>query len=203
MFYCTIYKVFPNKPDYVSIGTALSYTNRSDAEKFIQYFVDEAKAYGATKIEQKEGYTYVTGNFAFSTYRGGFISYKSPITYILGIETKEDRSLYSLASEEEGDFLYLSGGATQDGLQFEAEVAASREQRLAKQKAEKEAEDKILNNLKTQLDDAEDLKAILKILIKFYKYKINKDLLLNTVIARIQDDSASSNWYDKLSDINS
>jgi hypothetical protein len=205
MFYCTLYKVFPNRPKYVHMGVALSYSDRAGAEKFMNSFIEEARALNA-KIEQKDNYTYVTGNFVFSSRLGGFAEYIHPITYIIGIETKEDKTLYSLADEAEGDYLYMSNGAIEDGASFERELAKNKEERKAEEEAKKEKAERIINNFKTQLDATDDLKAILSVLIKFSKQKIDKEFLLDTVVAKIQnksvDTQASTDWYDELSDIN-
>ena len=205
MFYCTLYKVFPDRPKYVYIGVALRYADRADAEKFMNSFVEEARALNA-KIEQKDNYTYVTGNFVFSSRVGGFVEYVHPITYIIGIETKEDKTLYSLADEAEGDYLYMSNGATEDGASFERELAKNKEERKAEEKAKEEKANRIINNFKTQLDATNDLKTILSVLVKFSKQKIDKNFLLDTVVAKIQnksnDTSSPTDWYDELSDIN-
>lgn len=201
MFYVTIYKVTPDKPNYIYIGNALSYANKSDAEKFIKFFLDEAKAIGV-ETKEKDGYTYATGKFVFSQKQGGFVPFYHPITYIIGIESDEEKNLYSLA---DSDRSYLFGGdPCTDGFTFEADLAKYKEQKIAEVKAEKEKADRVVNNFKTQLDSASDLRSILTVLIKFSKQKIDKDLILDSVVAKIEgkEFTTSNGWYDELSEIN-
>jgi hypothetical protein len=100
----------------------------------------------------------------------------------------------------------MSNGAIEDGASFERELAKNKEERKAEEEAKKEKADRIINNFKTQLDATDDLKAILSVLIKFSKQKIDKEFLLDTVVAKIKnksvDTQASTDWYDELSDIN-
>jgi hypothetical protein len=169
----------------------------------MNFFIDGAKTLGA-EVEQKDGYTYVTGNFVFSSRLGGFKYYMQEITYIVGIESDEEENLYSLASKEEGAQLSMYDGPSEDGHAFEAELAKNKERIAAEERADQAKADRIVNNFKTQLDSAGDLKSILKVLIKFSKQKIDRDLILDAVVARIEgkDTAATDNWYDELSDIN-
>lgn len=205
MFYFTIYRVFPNDPEYVHIGTALRYSNKSDAEKFMNFFIDGAKALGAV-VEEKDGYTHIEGNLAFSFKFGGFEPFPHKILYIVGIESDEEKNLYSLADEKEGDKLSLYGTPFEDGHAFEAELAQNKEQTDSKKRAEKERADRIVNNFRTQLEGASDIRSILQVLIKFSKQKIDKNLILdevaNKIEGRTKKDTSTDNWYDELSDIN-
>lgn len=76
-----------------------------------------------------------------------------------------------------------------------------RKQRIADEEEKaKRKKEQVISQLNSELSSAVDLPSILQILIKFSKKNIDRDFLISTVAAKIQNPSES--WYDELSDLN-
>lgn len=201
MIYCTIYacegkqnkipaseKLYPFK--------CLSYTSKAEAESFKNTFIEEAKTIGADIIEQ-EDCVLISGNITIS-FTGGLTTSKYGATFIICIEN-EDTKLTKISAERVAHYVDKLS-ILEDGKSYENKVAM-RKQRIADEEEKaKRKKEQVISQLNSELSSAVDLSAILQILIKFSKKNIDRDFLISTVAAKIQNSSES--WYDELSDLN-
>lgn len=201
MIYCTIYacegkqnkipaseKLYPFK--------CLSYTSKAEAESFKNTFIEEAKTIGADIIEQ-EDCILISGNITIS-FTGGLTTSKYGATFIICIEN-EDTKLTKISAERVAHYVDKLS-ILEDGKSYENKVAM-RKQRIADEEEKaKRKKEQVISQLNSELSSAVDLPAILQILIKFSKKNIDRDFLISTVAAKIQNPSES--WYDELSDLN-
>lgn len=201
MIYCTIYacegkqnkipaseKLYPFK--------CLSYTSKAEAESFKNTFIEEAKTIGADIIEQ-EDCVLISGNITIS-FTGGLTTSKYGATFIICIEN-EDTKLTKISAERVAHYVDKLS-ILEDGKSYENKVAM-RKQRIADEEEKaKRKKEQVISQLNSELSSAVDLPSILQILIKFSKKNIDRDFLISTVAAKIQNPSES--WYDELSDLN-
>jgi hypothetical protein len=201
MFYCTIYACEGKKnkiPDSEKLYPfkCLSYTSKAEAESFKNTFIEEAKTIGADIIEQ-EDCVLISGNITIS-FTGGLTTSKYGATFIICIEN-EDTKLTKISAERVANYVDKLS-ILEDGKSYENKVAM-RKQRIADEEEKaKRKKEQVISQLNSELSLAADLPSILQILIKFSKKNIDRDFLISTVAAKIQNPSES--WYDELSDLN-
>ena len=201
MIYCTIYACEGKKtkiPDSEKLYPfkCLSYTSKAEAESFKNTFIEEAKTIGADIIEQ-EDCVLISGNITIS-FTGGLTTSKYGATFIICIEN-EDAKLTKISAERVAHYVDKLS-ILEDGKSYENKVAM-RKQRIADEEEKaKRKKEQVISQLNSELSSAVDLPAILQILIKFSKKNIDRDFLISTVAAKIQNPSES--WYDELSDLN-
>lgn len=201
MIYCTIYACEGKKnkiPDSEKLYPfkCLSYTSKAEAESFKNTFIEEAKTIGADIIEQ-EDCVLISGNITIS-FTGGLTTSKYGATFIICIEN-EDTKLTKISAERVAHYVDKLS-ILEDGKSYENKVAM-RKQRIADEEEKaKRKKEQVISQLNSELSSAVDLPAILQILIKFSKKNIDRDFLISTVAAKIQNPSES--WYDELSDLN-
>lgn len=201
MIYCTIYACEGKKnkiPDSEKLYPfkCLSYTSKTEAESFKNTFIEEAKTIGADIIEQ-EDCVLISGNITIS-FTGGLTTSKYGATFIICIEN-EDTKLTKISAERVANYVDKLS-ILEDGKSYENKVAM-RKQRIADEEEKaKRKKEQVISQLNSELSSAVDLPSILQILIKFSKKNIDRDFLISTVAAKIQNPSES--WYDELSDLN-
>ena len=202
MIYCTIYACEGKKnkiPDSEKLYPfkCLSYTSKAEAESFKNTFIEEAKTIEADIIEQ-EDCVLISGNITISAFTGGLTTSKYGATFIICIEN-EDTKLTKISAERVARYVDTLS-ILEDGKSYENKIAM-RKQRIADEEEKaKQKKERVISQLNSELSLAIDLPSILQILIKFSKKNIDRDFLISTVAAKIQNPSES--WYDELSDIN-
>mgnify|MGYP003291794060 CR=1 FL=1 len=202
MIYCTIYvcegkkNKIPNSAELYPFK-CLSYANKAEAESFKNTFIEEAKALEVGYFEQDD-YVVLSGNITFSFAEWRLIANETANTFVIGIE--DDTTKLSKISIERATRYADNTSMLEDGKSYENKVAIRRQRFADEEEKAEQKKERIISQLNSELSSATDLSTILKTLIKFSKKNIDRDFLISTVAAKIQNPSES--WYDELSDLN-
>ena len=192
MYYCTLYMANKRKTG-TSIWFCFKYNSETDAQMFLDRIIDRAQACGAV-IEAVDNHYYITGELEFSTPRI-FVKSTHPSCFIVGLET--DDTVGSKAPKIDKATIHKSDGPAMEKM-IQRALEQENDYKAKKQK-------KVNANLlrfSNELDTATDLRDILHSVIKFAGQDTDKEKLIDLAIKKIQGQTDSVNWYDKLSELN-
>ena len=160
---------------------------------FLDRIIDRAQACGAV-LEATNDYYYITGQLEFSTV-GIFVKSTQTSYFIAGLEN--DETVGSKAPSIDKATIHKADGPAMEKMMQGA---------LEKANADKAKKQKKVNanllRFSNELDTATDLRDILHLVIKFAGQATDKEKLIDLAIKKIQGQTDSVNWYDKLSELN-